>query len=542
MGRGVKSEGAAASAPHGDGLVLAGLMLGVLLAALDQTVVGTSLPKIVSDIGGGEHFAWLFSAYMLTSTIVIPLASKLSDLYGRRPVLLVGMAVFLVGSVLCGIAGSMTELILYRGLQGLGGGVIFPVVLATIADLYPPGDRGKVQGLFGATFGLSSVLGPFLGGWIVDNLHLFGVTSWRWVFLVNLPVGLAAIGIVALHFPRIARQGKAAFDVAGVVALSTALTAGLLVTVWGGETFPWASWQIVALSALAVASAVAFVAAERRAEDPVVPLAMFKSSIFTTSVIATLLMGSGMFAVLSFLPMFMQGVIGITATYSGLVITPLMVTLVIGAQVSGRLVAKVGYKPFALAGTAITAAGFVWLATFDASTRVAVAVAAMLVIGLGLGFTMQTYILAVQNAVERRFVATATGAITLARTLGATLGVTVLGVVLNARLAQTLPERVPAPALEGLLASPFIDGRLARIPSLLTRSEFLASGPPAAVVDGIKAAFSASVSVVFLAGAAVCAAALVATAFLKAVPMKSRAEYMGAREPDAEEAPAPTMH
>lgn len=517
--------------------VLAGLLLGVLLAALDQTVVGTSLGKIVADVGGFEHFAWLFSAYMLASTIAIPIAGKLSDIYGRRPVYLMGMVLFLLGSALCGTATSMTQLILYRGIQGLGGGAIFPVAIATIADLYPPSERGRVGGLFGAVFGISSVVGPFLGGWIVDNVHLFGIESWRWVFYVNLPLGALGITMVATFFPRVAARRQARIDYAGIATLTLALTSGLLVTVWGGETYAWTSVQILGLGALALASTVAFLVAERRAEDAVLPLGLFREPIFAVSAAASVLMGAGMFTVISFMPTYLQGVLGVSATYSGSALIPLSLGIVAGSAGSGALMKRVGYKPFAVAGPLMAALGFAALFLMPLRPAVGTVVAILAFLGVGIGFTIQTFILASQNAVERRHVGVATSSITLFRTLGATVGVTLLGVLLNRRLARELPERVPPEALEGMLANGFIAGHLERIPSLLLRPEFVAGAPPH-VVEGVKDAFASSVAWVWLGGALVCAAALLVALFLRSRPMKTREEYMGPREGGAEDAPA----
>ncbi|MHB8603953.1 MAG: MDR family MFS transporter [Thermoplasmatota archaeon] len=530
----------------GDGLVLAGIMLGVLLYALDSTVVGPTFPKIIDDIGGLDRFTWVVASYLLASTVMIPIASKLSDLYGRRPVLLAGYVAFLVGSILCGFATDINQLILFRGIQGLGGGVIFPVALATIADLYPPADRGKVQGLFGAVFGLSSVIGPFAGGWIVDNVHISTIASWRWAFFVNLPVGLVAIGIVALHFPRLGTaSAKKPIDVAGMVALSTAIVSALLVTIWGGDTYDWVSVQIIGLAALSVVMFGLFVWLETRAADPIIPLVLFKEPIFTVSVIASLLLGVGLFGALSFLPTFMQGVVGITATYSGLVLTPMMLTLVVGSQISGRAVKRVSYKWFALVGCVILILGYFWLSLIDEHTSTWTAIANMLLLGLGLGFTIQMYILATQNAIERRFIGVASGALTLARNLGATFGVSILGVILNDGLQTSVPANVPQPYLGALLANPQIDGHLARVPQVLLSPTATASLPPP-VVDGIKTAFTQAVSVVFFAAAVIAALALLATIFLKRRAMKTAAEYHGhtpakVLPPGAGLAPQPTM-
>jgi len=501
-------------------------MLGVLLSALDQTIVGTSLPQIIANIGGFEHLAWVFTAYMLSSVVMIPIAGKLSDLYGRRIVFLSGMIIFLAGSALCGTATDIFQLIAYRGVQGIGGGIIFPVALATVADIYAPSERGKVQGAIGAAFGFASVVGPFLGGWIVDNVFVLGISSWRWIFYINLPVGVAAISVVALNFPKHVYKDTLPMDFAGIGTLSTGLVALLLITAWGGETYAWNSVQIYGLALLSAAALICFVVVELRARDPIIPPHLFKEPIFTVSAIAVLVTGVCMFGMIYFIPTYMQGVVGISATYSGAVLLPLSLVMVLGSFTSGVLLNRVGYKPFALVGCLMTASGLYLLAQLGTSPPIWLAVAEMMYLGAGIGFMLQTYIVATQNAVDKKQVGVATSTLMLLRQLGATLGVTALGVVLNDRLASELPQHVPAPALNQLLALPFINGHVGEIPSLLLRPEFLNSPYTSpAVVSGIKDAFSTSLSAVFLIGMVFAIIGFVVTLFLKSKPLKSAAEY-----------------
>jgi len=507
-------------------VLLLGLMLGTLLSALDQTIVGTSLPKIVANIGGFEHFAWIFTAYMLASVVTIPLAGKLSDIYGRRIVFLTGMALFLAGSMLCGTATDIFQLIAYRGIQGVGGGIIFPVSMATVADIYAPSERGKVQGAIGAVFGFASVVGPFLGGWIVDNVFVWGIASWRWVFYINLPVGAAAISVVALNFPRHVKKDTLPMDYAGIGALSTGLVSLLLITAWGGDTYAWNSLQIYGLAVLSLLAFLAFVFIELRAKDPILPPSLFKEPIFTVSALAVLVTGVCMFGMIYFIPTYMQGVVGISATYSGAVLLPLSFLMVFASFLSGVLMNRVGYKRLALAGCLITASGLYLLAQLGTNPPIWLAVVEMMYLGAGIGLMLQTYIVATQNAVDRRQVGVATSTLTLLRQLGATLGVTALGVVLNDRLAKELPQHVPAPALNQLLGLPFINHRVGEIPSLLLRPEFLNSPYTSrAVVDGIKDAFAASLQGVFLIGMAFAVIGFFVTLFLKSKPLKSAAEY-----------------
>lgn len=514
-------------APH-IGLVLAGLMLGILLAALDQTVVGTSLAKIVENIGGFEHFAWLISAYLLASVIVIPIAGKLSDIYGRRPIYMAGMAVFLIGSALCGTATDIYQLIGYRAVQGLGGGAIFPVALATIADLFPPSERGKIGGVFGAVFGLSSVIGPFVGGWIVDYVHIADIASWRWVFYVNIPVGIVGILFVGLFFPRITTKHTAKIDYAGIVTLTLALLSGLMITVWGGDTYAWSSWQIFGLGALSAISLAAFVMIEGKAADPILPLVLFKDPIFSVSVVVSLLSGAVMFAIISFMPTYLQGVVGMSATYAGTALIPLSIGIVAGAASSGALMKKFGYKPFGVGGFALAIVGYVLLSTLGDRPSITLAIAYMLVLGLGIGFTIQTFIIAVQNSVQKKFVGVATSSITLFRMLGAAVGVTVLGTILSRNLADGIRSRLSDETLNALI--PAAQGKIGNIPQLLTNPRFLQTAEPA-TVTAIRDAFSGAMHQLFLIAAGLAVVAFLVALTLKSIPMKSPEEYHGEKPP-----------
>lgn len=515
-------------------LVMAGLMLGILLFGLDQTVVGTSLFTIVSDIGGFEHFSWLFAAYMLASTIVIPIAGKLSDIYGRRPLFIAGMGVFLLGSVLCGTATNMSQLIAYRAVQGIGGGAIFPVAFATIADLFPPSERGRVGGLIGAVFGFSSVVGPFLGGWIVDNMHVGDIASWRWVFYVNVPVGALGIAMVAAFFPRIQTRRGVPIDYAGSITLSLGLLTGLLITVWGGDQYAWTSWQILALGATSLVSLGAFVLVEGRAKDPIIPLALFRDPIFRVAVIASILSGAVMFSIIAFMPTYLQGVVGISATYAGTALIPLSMGIVGGSISSGILMKRFGYKPFAVSGFVIALVGYLLLSRLGNEPSLALAVAEMFLLGIGIGFTIQTFIIAVQNAVDRKHVGVSTSSITLFRTLGATVGITILGVILNRKLESELPRRLAPETIQELLQSPLVAGKVGAIPTLLREPTFLANAPPA-VIDGIKDSFSEGMTLLFLISAALCVVAIAVAAMLKSLPMKTAEEYNAEQAPVAVE-------
>lgn len=497
----------------GQRFILLGLLLGLFLAALDQTVVGTSLPRIVGELGGLDRIAWLFSAYMLGSTIVVPLAGKLSDRLGRRPIFLAGMGTFLVGSMLCGLAQSMDQLILFRFVQGIGGGFIFPVAFATVADLYSPAERGRVQGALSAVWGVSSVIGPLLGGLIVDN------ASWRWVFYVNVPVGALAIAVTLRHFPRVQARRDSPLDVRGAALLGLALTAFLLLALGGGVDFPWASPVAVALALFSLATTALFVREETRAADPLLPLALLRDRVVGWSLLAVLLLGVAMFGIISYLPLFIQGVLGESATGSGIALIPFTLLIVAGSIVSGRALAKTGYRPWILAGPLLAAAGLFLLARLHPGSPMVEAVAYLIVAGLGLGFTLATFMVAVQNVVPPRQVGTATAAVSLARTLGATLGVTLLGALLNQRLLEELPRRVPPEVLTSLQARNAIE-----LAEGLLRPEVLARLDPATIASLLEG-LAASITPLFLAAGLASALALLAASRVPGMRLKGREEY-----------------
>jgi EmrB/QacA subfamily drug resistance transporter len=529
--------------PH-IGLVIAGLMMGILLAALDQSVVGTSLFTISQDIGGFERFAWLFSAYMLASTIVIPIAGKLSDIYGRRPIYLAGMGTFLAGSILCGTATSMDQLIAYRAIQGLGGGAIFPVALATIADLFPPSERGKIGGVFGATFGLASVVGPFIGGWIVDYLHIGSIESWRWVFYVNVPVGIVAMTFVALFFPRVTNKHKANIDYAGVATLTLTLLSGLMVFVLVQEGFAWTDPQTLGLAAIALASLAAFVLIEQRAKDPVIPPSLFRNRVFATSIAAGLFGGAAMFTVIVFMPTYLQGVLEYSPTRSGTSLIPLSLAMVTGAGASGALTKRFGYKIWMLLGFALAVTGYLllWqLSGLGSDAPVWLAMVYLVILGAGLGFTLQTFIIAVQNSVEKRNVGVATSSFTLFRSIGVTIGVTILGLALNARFRSQLAARADPALVERVVNVPALrlGGDAANLPNVLivpeAQLQLLARDPDYAWVpdavhalrEPIQSSFAEAIGVIFLTAAVIAGVALLLSLLIPSIPMKTAEEYHG---------------
>jgi EmrB/QacA subfamily drug resistance transporter len=412
-------------------IVLSGLLLGMLLAALNQTIVSTALPRIVGDLGGFEHYSWVFSAYMLASTVTVPIYGKLSDVYGRRPFFALGIVLFMTGAVVCGLAQSMTVLIAGRAIQGLGAGGLIPLAMAVIGDLIAPRERGKWQGLTGAVFGVASVVGPATGGWIADN------TSWRWAFFVSLPFGVLALVVVWLGFRVEVPRQEHTVDWLGAGLLAGGVTSGLLATVWGGVQYPWASVQVVGLFVLATALLAAFCFQERRAAEPILPLGLFGDRTIAAAQVALFFVGAAMFGTIMFIPLFVQGVLGDSAASSGAVLTPLMLALIGASVASGQLVSRTGrYRAVLLAAPLVLLAGFLLLTRLDTGSTSADVTLDMVVVGLGLGLGMQTYVLVVQNAAPARMMGVATAATQFSRSVGGTIGVTAMGALLTARLGS----------------------------------------------------------------------------------------------------------
>jgi EmrB/QacA subfamily drug resistance transporter len=480
--------------------VFAALMLGMFLAALDQTIVSTALPTIVGDLGGLSHLAWVVTSYMLASTISAPLYGKLGDMFGRKFLFQTAIVIFLAGSVLSGQAHSMMELILFRALQGVGAGGLMVGAQAIIADMVSPRERGRYSGYFGAVFGGASILGPLLGGFLVDTL------SWRWVFYVNLPIGAVALTVCALklHLPK--HTTKHRIDYEGAALLSAAIACLILLTTWGGNQYAWLSAPILALGAGCLLSVVLFLVQERRAAEPIIPLNLFVTPVFRMCAIIGLLIGMGMFGAIVFLPMFLQLVDGATPTVSGLYTLPLVVGMLTMSITSGRLLTKWGrYKMFPVVGTAVMTVGMLLLAQMHVSTGHVVSSVFMLVVGLGLGCCMQCLVVAAQNDADPTNMGVATSTITFFRSVGGCVGVALLGSVFAGDLTSRL-SKIPGAA------------RIAKAGVNLTPAQVRAL-PPA--VHGIFLnAFCGSLTRVFIYGAVITAVAFGLTWMLKEKPLR----------------------
>ena len=422
-------------------VVFAGLLLVMFLGALDQTIMATALPTIAGDLGGLSELTWVVTVYVLAAAATTPLWGKLSDLLGRRELLRIALAIFLVASALSGLAQSIGELIAFRTLQGVGAGGVMTLAMASVGDIVAPRERGRYQGYIQAVFVLASVAGPLLGGLLVDHL------SWRWVFYVNVPLGLAAFGLLGRQPAAAAQRRDARIDLLGAVLLAGAVSAGLLVTVWGGDRYAWDSAQILALVIVAVALVAGFIWQEHRAAEPVLPLRLFRDRVFVVVSAGAFLATLSLFAAIVFLPLFLQLVTGATATTSGLLVLPMLLASTFSTVVSGRLMTRAGrYKVFPIIGFALMSAGLALLATLGAASGRGPAMVYMAVFGLGFGLTTQVLVVAVQNAVERRELGTATASVNLFRALGGSVGVAVYGAVFAAGLRYALPRHLPGQA------------------------------------------------------------------------------------------------
>lgn len=410
-------------------VVTAGVMTGMLLAALEGTVVGTAMPTIVAALGGLAHYSWVFSAYLLTSTVTVPVWGKLSDIFGRRRLFQIGVAVFLVGSAACGFAQTMTQLIVWRAVQGVGAGALVPLAMTIIGDIFTLEERAKMQGLFSGVWGVSSVFGPLVGGFITDQL------SWRWVFLINVPVGIAAAAIIGFGLVEEPRHERPRIDYLGAFVLTVTVTLLLLVLSGGGAPGELVSPLNIGLLVVITGLAIWFIRIEKKAADPIVPLQLFRNRVVSVAIVVGFLAGIAMFASITFVPLMAQGVLGATATQAGSFLTPLMLSWVLASIIGGRLLIRLGSYALVLSGLILMFAGLVLLATFSASTPKLVLMTYLVLIGAGLGLTMLTLLIAAQHSVRREQLGITTSLNQFSRSIGGAIGVAVLGAVLAAGLA-----------------------------------------------------------------------------------------------------------
>ena len=508
----VSGAGAPPDSPHESKrqvtLVFVGVMLGMFLAALDQTIVSTALPTIVGDLGGANHLSWVVTAYMLAATATTPLWGKLGDLFGRKYVFMVSIVIFLIGSVLCGQSRNMLELIIFRALQGLGGGGLMVLAMAVIADVVPPRDRGRYQGVIGAVFGVSSVVGPLLGGFLVDNLN------WRWVFYVNLPVAAVALAVITVALKAHHPETRPSIDYLGTFLLAAASTCLVLITSLGGSTWAWNSVEVWGCGIGAVLLIIAFIVVERRVSEPVLPLRLFRNPVFSLCCGMGFVIGLCMFGSLSYIPLYMQVVNGNSPTVSGLRLLPMMAGMLVTSIGTGQLISRTGkYRIYPIIGTALIVVSLVLLSRVDEKTSSVIMGLDMLVLGLGLGLVMQVLIIAVQNSSPFADLGTATSGVTYFRSIGGSFGASIFGTVLNNRLSSKITTALK----DGTLSPRFPVQQVLADPTIVQKA------PPAdrPLIEPFLHLFAVSLQTVYLVAAGIGVVAFILSLFLREVPLRT---------------------
>ena len=533
-------------------LTMIGVLMVMLLASLDQTIVSTAMPRVIADLHGFDRYTWVSTAYLLTSTVTVPIYGKLSDLFGRKPIFLFGIVLFLAGSALSGASQDMNQLIAFRAFQGLGAGALMPIAIAVVGDLFTPRERGKWQGVTGAVWGLSAILGPTLGGSITQY------STWRWVFYVNLPVGIAAMLVLIFLMPNLrGKVQKVSIDYIGAALLVLGTVPLLLGFTWAGTQYAWNSPQIIGIFVGSVVVLVGFVVyealLERRGGQPILEPSLFKNRIFTVSALVTAIFGMGLFGSIFFIPLFVQGVVGSSATNSGLVLTPLMLTSIVGSVVSGQLVSRLGrYKWLAILGMIISVGGTLMLARLSVTSGNTDVLIAMLVLGLGMGFGMSLYTLIVQNALPGK-IGQSTAALTFFRSIGGTIALAAMGSILNSAYLPAFRGALPSSIKQAAVSSPkvaqflglFNNPQVLLQPGVETQLQAGAAqqGPAGLavfnqVIESVKVGLTAGIHNVFIMSVVIMLIGTIAVLFLREIPLRGgRGKQAIATEASGEEAP-----
>ena len=511
-------------------ITLTGVLMAIFLSSLDQTIVSTAMPQIIADLGGFAHYTWLATAYLVTSTVVLPITGKLTDMYGRKHFYTAGTTLFIVGSLLCGLSQTLTQIIIFRALQGIGAGIMIANAFTVIGDIFPPAERGKYQGLVSAVFGISAVIGPSLGGFITDTF------SWHWIFFINIPLGIVVIILFGFFFPNFRLDNlKHRIDWAGITTLIIILIPLLLALSWGGTEYPWASVPVISLFTLSIVGAIIFPIIERRSEEPIVPLEIFRNPIVAVSIPIIFLTGFTMFGSIIIIPLFFQGVLGLSATQSGSFLTPMVLGQVFGSFSSGQVLSRTGghYRIQGAVGLALMIIGLVLLTRITPETSYAIAVVDIVLVGLGLGITLPLYTIALQNAVPYNILGAATSAVPFFRSLGGAVGLAILGSVMTNRftsdfilkLPETVKTLIPPQTLSLLAQNPEVlvsTQAQTQLQSLFNQAGSQGAALYQQTLNILRQALNAGLAEVFLIALAVTVPAFIINFFLKEIPLRKQ--------------------